>query len=665
MLWPKAVALALAPLTCGLAVAAVTAQLVAGTASGIAEVSLTTSIALVITGLALLVALREPRNALAAVLGWMGLLAALTGFSDTYRPAQLSAPSSLPALPAEAYAFMSVAWAWLYAAITLVFLLFPTGRPLSRRWAWLVPLLVLDAAAIQVIMMTVPRPMDRPYQDLAHPFGTMSYSLSIGLRVLAFPLLIAAMLLGAISLVLRYRRGDERTRRQIKWLVLALPLLPITVLLSWGGRVLFDTHAYAGIGLAAMYLAVPVATTVAVLRHDLFDVDRAIASTAVYSILTLGVVGAYLAAAAAGGALLGGQSPVAAALVTAAVAVALGPARRRVQVTVDRLLYPQRRRVFDAVTKLELQVNAGTAVPEALESVLRIALRNPALRVGVLAPGTSTYLDSEGREVAAGGTPVVVQGQRIGVLAGGDTSRRLLREVADRAWLLVELGRLRLASTRALEEAHASRARLQEVGYEERRRLERDLHDVAQQRLVSLGISMRLAQRRLAAGGELTSEETGALIGQWIGEVLRSTTELRDLAHGIRPSALDDGLQPALTMLTQGVPLPLNVRITVDSVLPDPVITTAYYVAAEAIANALKHSSARQLELTVSESGSRLLVQVHDDGSGGAVVREHGGLGALRDRVEATGGTLRVASRPGLGTTVEAELPVVETPCAS
>lgn len=667
MVWPRAVALALAPLTAVVAAGAVTAQLIAETSTYDAfEIGLTTTVALVITGLAVLVAFRQPRNALAAVMAWMGLLAAVVGFSDTYLPAQTAAPASLPPLPTEVYAFLSMTWAWLYAALTLVLLLFPTGRPLSGRWAWLVPVLLLNTAAVQVVMMTAPAPLDPPYQDLSPPFGMLPLSVSVGLRLLTIPPFIACMLLAGTALVLRYRRGDEQTRRQVKWLVFALWLLPLTLILSWGGKLIADTHDYAGIGIAAMYVAVPLATTIAVLRHDLFDVDRAVASAAAYAVLTVGVVGVYLGAAALSGALLGGQSPVVAALVTAAVAGALGPARRRIQRVVDRVLYPQRRRALDALMDLQRRVNAGDAVPEELEAVLRDALRSPGLRVGVLAPGADAYLDSDGAEVPERGQNVVVAGQTIGVLVAREISRQFMHEVANRAGLLVELMRLRLESTRALEDARASRARLQEVGYEERRRLERDLHDVAQQRLVSLGISMRLAERRLAAGGELTAEDASVLIRQWVGEITRSTSELRDLAHGIRPSALDDGLQPALALMTQRVPLPLDTKITVQSELPDAISTTAYHVAAEAIANALKHSRASRLELTVAETAGTLVVRVRDDGSGGAVVSERGGLSSLRDRVAAAGGTLLVTSRPGMGTAVEAELPVVtEEPCAS
>lgn len=666
MVWPRAVALALAPLTAAVAAAGVTAQLIAETSTYDAiEIGLTTAVALVITGLAVLVALRAPRNALAAVMAWMGLLAAVVGFSDTYLPAQSRAPASLPPLPAEVYAFLSMTWAWLYAALTLLLLLFPTGRRLSRRWVRLVPVLLLATAAVQVVMMTVPAPLDPPYQDLSPPFGTLPLSVSVSLRVLTIPPFVACMLLAAASLWLRYHRGDHVIRRQVKWLVLALPLLPLTLVLSWGGKLIADTHAYAGIGLAAMYVAVPLATTIAVLRHNLFDVDRAVASAAAYAVLTVCVVAVFLGAAALSGALLGGQSPVVAALVTAAVAIVLGPVRRRVQRVVDRVLYPQRRRALDALVDLERRVNAGDAVPEELEAVLRAALRSPGLRVGVLVPGADTYLDSDGAEVPEEGQQVVVAGQTIGVIVAREISRRFVQEVAGRTGLLVELIRLRLESTRALKDARASRARLQEVGYEERRRLERDLHDVAQQRLVSLGISMRLAERRLTAGGGLTVGEAGALIRQWVGEITRSTSELRDLAHGIRPSALDDGLKPALTMMTQRVPLPLDTKITVHSELPDAISTTAYHVAAEAIANALKHSRASSLELTVAEAGGTLVVRVRDDGSGGAVVSERGGLSSLRDRVAAAGGTLLVTSRPGMGTTVEAELPVVgEEPCA-
>ncbi|GAB2670896.1 sensor histidine kinase [Kribbella swartbergensis] len=658
MPWPRAIAIALAPLTVAMVCAAITVQLVAGAAPDSAEVALTSLIALTTTGLALVVVWREPANGLAGVLALMALLAATVGFSDTYRPAHLRDPQQLPDLPTAAGALLSVMWVWVFTALTLLLLLFPTGRPLSRAWGWVAIAIPVVAVAIHAVMVTTPAAYDAPYADLQHPFGTLPLPVATGLKVVLFPALMLLLLAAAISLVARYRRGDERLRKQAKWLVLALPLVPVTFVLGWGGYLLLGTYFLAGIGLALLYLAVPIATTIAILRHDLFDVDRAVAGAALYSVLTVGVVGAYAGAAALSGALLGNQSSWAAAAVTAGLALVLAPARRRVQRTVDRVLYPARRSACDAVAVLENRVNGGTGAPEELEPTLRAALHAPGLRVGVVAPGETGYVDVDGQPVDVGeGVVVTVDGEPIGVLVAEGISRALLADVAVRATILVEMIRLRQEATRALEDARESRARLQQVGYEERRRLERDLHDVAQQRLVALGLSMRLAQRRLKKTGDA---ELATMIAQWVDEVSRSSAELRDLAHGIRPSCLDDGLPSALSMLARDVPLPLDADIVVHRQLPDQVSTTAYYVVAEALTNALKHGHPSGLWVQVRDEGDRLLVRVRDDGCGGAVVGQVGGLSAVRDRVSASGGVLYVDSRPGQGTSLEAVLP-----CAS
>jgi signal transduction histidine kinase len=463
------------------------------------------------------------------------------------------------------------------------------------------------------------------------------------------------LMLGApTSLVLRYRRGDERTRGQVKWMLLTLPLLPLTLVLSWGGFLIVGSNALAGIGIAAMFIAMPAATVVAVVRHDLFDVDRAIVAAAVYTILTSAVIGVFAATAAVSGALFGHQSPVLSALVAAGAAFALGPARRRLQRVVDRRLYPARRRVHEALADLERRVNTGEAQPEQIEAILRETLHDPSLRVIVT--------DSPMK-----GAAVTVQGQAIGAITANGVSPHLLAEVARDGALLVELVRLRAEATRALREAKESRARVQQVGYEERRKLERDLHDVAQQRLVSLAISMRLAQRRLDAGSQLSSDDANALIAEWVNEVTSSTRELRDLAHGIRPSCLDDGLRAALQMLAQRVPMPISTNVEAVSNLNDIINTTAYYVAAEAVANALRHAGATRLVLDVNEQPSWLVVTCADDGTGGARVGREGGLCSLSDRVAAAGGELIVDSVLGRGTTVSARLPInsEEHTCAS
>lgn len=529
--------------------------------------------------------------------------------------------------------------------------LFPTGRALTHRWSWAARGLVLAAAGIQSFFPFLPPPTG---PELPLVWGALPTSVAVLLEVFFFPAFIVLMLGAPTSLVLRYRRGDRATRGQVKWMLLTLPLLPLTLILSWGGFLMVGNNSLAGIGIAAMFIAMPAATVVAVVRHDLFDVDRAIVAATVYTILTGAVVGVFGATAALSGSLLGRQSPVLAALAGAGSAFALAPARGRLQTVVNRRLYPTRQRVRDALADLERQVSTGEAEPEQLEATLREALRDPSLSVVVTnSPAT--------------GAVVRVQRQPIGVITADGVSPQLLAEVARDAALLVELVRLRAEATRALGEAKQSRARVQQVGYEERRKLERDLHDVAQQRLVSLALSMRLAQRRLDAGGELSSEAINIMIAEWVNEITTSTRELRDLAHGIRPSCLDDGLRAALQMLAQRIPMPIDTSFAATSNLNDTINTTAYYVAAESVANALKHSGASRLALTVGEQPGWLVVTCADNGAGGARVGREGGLGSLADRVAAAGGELIVDSVRAHGTTVTARLPIdpEEQTCAS
>jgi signal transduction histidine kinase len=252
--------------------------------------------------------------------------------------------------------------------------------------------------------------------------------------------------------------------------------------------------------------------------------------------------------------------------------------------------------------------------------------------------------------------PVRLGGQEIGVLVqGGAGTKELLREIASACALLIEVVRLRIELGQALRDAESSRARLLQVGYRERRRLERDLHDGAQQRLVSLGMAIRLAQRHLDDG----TVDVDGLLDQSVAELGTAVAELRQIAHGLRPSSLDDGLAPALTALVGSVPLPVTLTVCPDE-LPDDVATTAYYVVSEAVVNAVKHADAGAIGLTVARLDGRLTVQVSDDGLGGARMRPGAGLAGLADRVAAAGGALNLSSPRGRGTVVEAVLP-----CAS
>jgi signal transduction histidine kinase len=344
-------------------------------------------------------------------------------------------------------------------------------------------------------------------------------------------------------------------------------------------------------------------------------------------------------------------------VVTAVAAVLLVPAARRVRSAVDARLYPARRAAYAAVDDLHRETLETDARPEELRDRLREALHDPDLVVGYRGRADGRMVDADGTPLGEldGSTDVVLGARSIGLLAvSAPVSPELARAIATRAAPLVELVRLRLELRQALVTAEDSRARLLRAGYEERVRLERDLHDGAQQRLVALGMALRLAQRRKSRGVDIDG-----VLDEAVAELATAVSELRQLAHGIRPSCLDDGLVPALSQLVSSTPLPITFRVTAGE-LDSDVETTAYYVAAESITNAVKHAGAQHIALQVESIDGKLHVRVSDDGSGRAAVRAGSGLAGLADRVGAQGGQLLVDSHPGIGTVIEAVLP-----CAS
>ena len=560
-------------------------------------------------------------------------------------------------------------WAWLVAllaenvwvlfgAVGLLLLYFPDGRLPGPRWRP-VPWLVAGCAVVQQVCGAfAPEPFRAPLADLVRPFPPWPGWLA-ALSAATFVLLLVLLVACAVSVVLRFRRGSPVERRQVKWLALAgfgVPFYPPLCLLE----ILVLGHPSwfsAAVGVAGV-AGLPAATAVAVLRHDLYDIDRAWAVTTTWALVTTAVLGIYAATSAAAGLVLGRRSPAVVAVVTALCAVALAPLRSRLQRAVDARLYPLRPNAFAALDDLHRSTGGGQTAPEELERVLRAALRDPDLRVGYLVPGQAGFVDADGADVPVDGpartVPVELAGTRIGVLVPGDgpASPDLLREVAGRAGTLVEVVRLRLELGRALREVESSRTRLLQTGYAERRQLERDLHDGAQQRLVSLGMAIRLAQRHLDDG----TVDVRGLLDQSVAELGTAVAELRQLARGLRPSSLDDGLPAALAGLVRSSPLTVDMDVC-DDALPDDVATTVYFVVSEAIANAVKHARARCIRLRVALDAGHVVVAVTDDGVGGARLDPASGIA---DRVAALGGRLRVVSPRGAGTTVEAALP-----CAS
>jgi signal transduction histidine kinase len=205
-----------------------------------------------------------------------------------------------------------------------------------------------------------------------------------------------------------------------------------------------------------------------------------------------------------------------------------------------------------------------------------------------------------------------------------------------------------------LDELRDSRARIVEAGYVARRKLERDLHDGAQQRLVGLALDLRLARERL----EEDPVAAGAMLDEASAELAKTTDELRELARGIHPAILSDrGLEAAVESLAQRAPLPVEIETSVDGRLPEPVEAAAYFVVSEALTNVVRHSGADRAEIGITRANGRLVVQVADDGSGGADPAGSG-LRGLADRVAALDGRLEVHDPAGGGTIVRADIPL-------
>ncbi len=614
-------------------------------------------------GLGLLLARRRPDLMVGPLITAFGV-APLVVFADQSWGA--TATWSHPWPGARAAAVVNVAaWMWFFVPPALLAATFP-GKVLTRRTRWLCygwPIVLAGFAAGVAVDPGTYRGGGGPVPGRVPDLLPRAAGTVIGLAALAG---FAVLLIGSVTvLVLRYRRGGLVLRRQIRWLALSALVLPSALLLAWLCYLL-GLQGVAGVvvvaGLLTVFIGMPLGTVIAVLRHDLYDIDRLVSRTVSYAVITAVLAALFATVAFLAGLVLGHRSAPAAALATLCCAIVFGRLRHRVQRTVDRRFDRDGARAAAEVARFVDMVRDGRAEPEGIEAALADALRDQAVRVAYAltsATGSPLWLTAGGEPVSRPDEPArEIRSQRrllavVGLGAASAARPALLAEVLREAHLPLELARSRIEVRAALAETEASRARIVRAGDEERRRLERDLHDGAQQRLVAIGLSLRLAQRHL------TSRLARATLDEAVAELQEAVAELRRISQGVRPSGLDDGLPAALRTLVRASPVPVELRVTAGQV-QDAIATTAYYVAAEAVANALKHADPRRVIIEITREAAMLQVCVSDDGRGGARITPGRGLGGLADRVSASGGTLRVDSTAGAGTTVRALLP-----CAS
>ena len=570
-----------------------------------------------------------------------------------------------PSSAAGAWALVpATEWVVLFLWPLALAYLFPDGHLPSPRWR--VPAAVALASAAGTLLLLPLQPkLDGPHGEVPNPLvGGVDFEFLAPVFWACWFGLLLSLFGGALALRARYRAGSREQRRQILWLAYGAVLPPLWL----GGTSLaslilgeFSSPDLLVLMLVHAWLAVAVA--VAVTRHGLYEIDRLFNRTLVYAVLTALLAGTYALVALLAGQLAGG-SAFAASAGTLAAALAFRPLRDRLQTAVDRRF--ARRRV-DAVRLLRDfldDVRDGRSEPEEIGAALRLALEDPGAEVVFRLPETGAYADRHGHvleslpEDGRARSPIGHDHREVGVLLHDPALAQrpdVLRPVLDAAAVAVELGRLRVELRLQLAEVESSRMRIAQAGYEERRRLERDLHDGAQQRLVTLGIVLRRLQRSLPGEARILAPAFDAAVD----EVAATIGDLRTIAAGLRPPRLDEGLTAALEDLARAAAVPVELEATGDRAPPE-VEAVAYYIACEALTNAVKHAAPSRVTVQTTRTAEALRLVVADDGVGGAAPGAGSGLAGMVDRVAAQGGSLALDSPAGAGTRI-----AVELPCAS
>ncbi|HTP19794.1 MAG TPA: sensor histidine kinase [Solirubrobacteraceae bacterium] len=611
-----------------------------------------------------IIAVRVSDNAVGRLFLLIGLLVAIGLLGYQYGAYGLSRPGGVPGMATVAWLSNPVSQPSA-ALIGLSLMLFPNGRLVSPCWRPAAVVCWVAAVLLSVPSLLEPGSLSAPFASLSNPVHIDGIRGStIAAEMLGWVLAVVGIGLGAASLALRWRRSRGEVRQQLK-LVLAVGAVvgaaATLVLLTWfpwphGGL-------SVRIGMVGLLLSVfVVAVGVAVTRYRLYEVEVAIERTAVYGALTVLLAGAWAVTAVGLGTALGSDSRWVTAGATLVVAVAFRPLRAALQDLVDRRFSRARYEATQRVSEFLERLRSGQSAPEEIEPLLRGLLSDPELELRFFLPASEVYVDTAGMPVnddpgdARVRTPVLRAGAPVAMVLHRPTGSQRpdpLVTLVEAGGLAVEIARLRVELRRQLAEVQASRARIVAAGNAERRRIERDLHDGAQQRLVSIGLRLRHAQHELGAGQPAHADET---LEQAVTEVALAIDQLRELAHGLPPAQLDAGLDPALRELAVRAPLPVQVHTTPER-FSVGLEAAAYFVACEGLTNAIKHSNATGVVLSAQRSNGHLIVRVTDDGVGGAVDKLGGGLRGLHDRVAAHGGSLRVESAPDTGTILTAELP--------
>jgi signal transduction histidine kinase len=642
-----------------------------------------------------LVAQRRSENPI----GWLFLAIAVvegtTAAMNHYAIVGLSGGSVLPGS-------IWAAWLgyWLVSLVVpsglflLLLIVFPNGRPVSKPWAWLarVGLAFSVLFALSEILL-LPRMELTTEIQFDNPTNVASSTTPETVWVLGMAFLVG----GVAALVVRYRRSHGEEQQQLRWFVFA-------VAVSIGSLVVLTLFYFAigapdrdpawfvvsmtSVTLIGIGVGVPVACGVAVLRYRLWDLDVVVRKTLLYASLAVLATLVYLAVVVGAGAWLGRDNSFLTMVAAVVVALTFQPARTKLTHLANRLVYGRRATPYEVLSEFSERVGETYATTDLLPRMAIVLAEATGatradvwLKVGDELRATATWpvaaelsppLHLANGELpplpnADVAYPVRHQGELLGALALAKppsdplspTDEKLVSDLAGQAGLVLRNARLTSELEARIDELRALHKRLVSAQDEERRRLERNIHDGAQQQLVALAVKARLV-RGLT---EKDPAKAAELASQLEAETQDALGNLRDLARGIYPPLLaDQGLVAALE--SQGLKSVVPVTVTSDAVerLPQEIEAAAYFCVLEALQNVAKYAHASSASVHLAHEDGRLVFEIADDGVGfdSSSGTMGTGIQGMADRLAALDGALEVRSARGAGTVVIGRIPVAE-----
>jgi len=622
----------------------------------------------------LLIALRQPENAI----GWLLLAIGFTWFFGEALTGYGTYGVAMSRLPADTWtlAFTDMLWVPPIGLMgTFTLLLFPDGHLPSPRWRWFAWLcavvLVVSCVGILVGASTM---ADSGFPNLANPFAIPSLEF-LQVSLVLFPFCILG---SAGSLVVRYRRSRGTERDQLKLLAFAAATVAasyLVIMLLSIGSTSSNTPGWLGVAQTLVIFSfslIPLAIGVAILRHGLYEIDLIIRKTVRYAVLVALLVAILVGALLIVGALAVGsggglrENPTALVAIGAAIGLAFSPLRRLTARIADRLVFGDRSNPYEVLSEFSGRVGDAYAAEDVLPRMAQV------LGMGIGAQSAAVWLVSSGELRAAAVWPadaeppaevlvdVQHRGERLGALSVAmppteplsGARENLMHDLASQAGLV-------LRNVLLIEELRSSRRRLVAAQDDERRKIERNLHDGAQQQLVALAVQLKLARTMV----ERDPAKATALLDTLQGSATDALEDLRDLARGIYPPLLaDKGLATALEAQARKAAVPVTVEADGVGRFPADVESAVYFSCLEALQNVAKYADAATARITLSDGSGELRFEIRDDGRGfDPSATSYGtGLQGIADRLAALGGELVVTSAPGDGTAVAGRLPFGE-----